>query len=607
MEKECAYCWAAFLAKSSVSLYCSGLCTNRAKYERKKQKAEVLTKQCVVCGESYTTINPKSICCSSSCKGIYVYEVGNEKRKKTIKEKYWVDNVFQSDVVKGKITKRMNELYWVDNASQSGVIKEKKKKTNKERFWVEWGFASKEVKEKIKQTNLKKRWVDHISKDPEIVKQRKQTSLERYWVEQPQQLEVVKEKQRSTMKERYWVEYTWQSPELYEKMLQSTEKRWGTRNINTVPEIRERARQTNQKKYGVDSPLQNKEIMDKIIKTNTEKYGVPYACLRHEYRAWSKTISSVNKKMQELLWGWELEFVVEDTAFDLKFWDTLIDINPYAYHNMDWHPFDRDVPLDKHLKKSEIAWRNGYNCIQIFDWDDMNKVASLLKKDKRKLYARELEVRNVSQKETRLFLEQYHLQWALKAVSLNFGLYHNDELIMITTWGKPRYNKKEQYELYRLCTKPEYIVVWGFEKLFKHFLENYDPTSIVSYCDLSKFNWEVYRKNWFKEKKNAPSIHYYNYVTEEHITNNLLVAMWFDRLIANKPAPKKIVLTKEIFRDGFTPVKWEDITIEKWEIIPAINSITPDKSTDNTKLMIAAHFCRVPDCGQSTFIRTKSP
>ena len=99
------------------------------------------------------------------------------------------------------------------------------------------------------------------------------------------------------------------------------------------------------------------------------------------------------------------------------------------------------------------------------------------------------------------------------------------------TFGKPRYNKKYEYELLRLCSHPDYIVVGGASKIFKHFIKNYNPKSIISYCDISKFSGEVYTSLGFTLLGNPrPSKHWYNEEFDKHITDNFLRQRGFDQL-----------------------------------------------------------------------------
>lgn len=134
------------------------------------------------------------------------------------------------------------------------------------------------------------------------------------------------------------------------------------------------------------------------------------------------------------------------------------------------------------------------------------------------------------------------------------------------TFGKPRYNKNYEWELLRLCTKSEYRIVGGAEKLFKHFVIKYKPESILSYCDNSKFNGNVYeRLGMEKYEDTSPNKHWYNIKEKIHITDNLLRQRGFDQLLGKQYG---------IFGKG----------------------------TSNEELMLQHGFVEVYDCGQDRFI-----
>ncbi|MBR6113476.1 MAG: hypothetical protein IKP79_03085, partial [Bacilli bacterium] len=141
------------------------------------------------------------------------------------------------------------------------------------------------------------------------------------------------------------------------------------------------------------------------------------------------------------------------------------------------------------------------------------------------------------------------------------GLFYKDELVSIMTFGKPRYNKKYQWELLRYCSS--YAVSGGSNKLFKYFIDNYDPKSIISYCDNSLFSGTVYKKLGFKllSEKANPSCHWVNR-QGNHITDNLLRQYGVDRLIGTRYG----------------------------------------RGTDNNQIMLDNGYVQVYDCGQLTFI-----
>ena len=132
--------------------------------------------------------------------------------------------------------------------------------------------------------------------------------------------------------------------------------------------------------------------------------------------------------------------------------------------------------------------------------------------------ARHCQIREVSTTEIKEFLNNYHFQNNIGA-KIKLGLYYKDELIQVMTFGKPRYNKNYEWELLRLCTKFSYKVIGGTEKLFKYFIDNYNPKSVISYCDLDKFTGNIYSRLGM-EKTLITSINYkwINLKTNEVLT-----------------------------------------------------------------------------------------
>lgn len=114
----------------------------------------------------------------------------------------------------------------------------------------------------------------------------------------------------------------------------------------------------------------------------------------------------------------------------------------------------------------------------------------------RKLRASKLDIREVTKYDESAFLNEYHYQKYIPS-KVCYGLYKDNELIELMSFGKPRYNRKYTWELLRLCTKKDYQVYGGASKLLKHFQENYSG-SIVSYCNRDKFDGGVYKALGFK-------------------------------------------------------------------------------------------------------------
>lgn len=341
-------------------------------------------------------------------------------------------------------------------------------------------------------------------------------------------------------------------------------------NIRKPKEL-ERAnyRKTMIEKYGVSNSWAAPEVKERIHDIILEKYGVDYACELPQAKEANKPfkISKINKEFSNKLTKLNIEHELEYMNFDVKIGNTLVEIDPSYTHNITikakFNNVEKEcISKDYHINKTNKANELGFNCIHIFDWDDEDKIINMFL-HKSILYARQCEVKEISLKETNDFLNLYHLQNGLMKQDICLGLFYNDNLVEVMTFGKPRYNKNYDYELLRLCTHKDYKVTGGTKKLFKYFLDNYKPNSIISYCDKSKFSGEVYTRLGFTLKGEAkPSRHWYNIKEEKHITDNLLRQRGFDQLFGTNYG----------------------------------------KGTSNDELMLEHNFVEVYDCGQSTYI-----
>lgn len=433
-----------------------------------------------------------------------------EQRKELLKEKYGVENTYQLDSSIEKIKQTKLEKYGDKNFNNN----KQQKQTMIDKYGVECGYNLLKVQDKIREKFGGMGYASNV-----IQEKIRQTNLDKYGVEYPIQNKDISSKANSKMKrtlqEKYGVTHNW-----------------------SIPEVRERTKNTVQ-----------------------DKYGVPYFCMKEEcYSKNGFTISKINQKFADLLKEnniqYEQEYHINNYSYDFKVDNILIEINPTYTHNSTnptWFHNSKKEPLDKnyHIEKTKLALENGYRCIHIWDWDNIDKIIEILK-PKEKIYARKCIIKEVPIEESDLFLNKYHLQNTCKGQAIKLGLYYNNELVEIMTFGKPRYNKKYEYELLRLCTCSNYIVIGGTEKLFKYFINNYKPKSIISYCDNSKFDGEVYRRLGFTLKDfGSPSKHWFN--GKRHITDNLLRQRGFDQLF-NANYGKGTSNEELIINEGFVEV-----------------------------------------------------
>lgn len=202
--------------------------------------------------------------------------------------------------------------------------------------------------------------------------------------------------------------------------------------------------------------------------------------------------------------------------------------------------FSKRKDIKYHVTKTNLCEQNSINLIQIFSssWNNKKEIwksviKNKLNKTENKIYARNCVIKEVSTHDKNIFLDINHLQGKEKSL-FKYGLYYNEELVSLITFGKSRYNKNYDWELIRFCNKLNTNVVGGFSKLLKYFRKLHSG-SIISYADRTYSNGTVYHKNGFKLVKiNKPNYYYVKKNSEILIHRSNFVKSKILKLV-NKP------------------------------------------------------------------------
>lgn len=533
---------------------------------------------CPICGKPMIWNTTRKVePCSKECK--------KENRRRLNLEKYGVEHPMQSKEVQANHRKSMLEKYGVESPLQSAELKEKAIQTNRERFGSDWSICNQDVKKKAEQTMIERYGAKTTLESAELKEKVQSTMVERYGATNAMMSEEIQDKVKSTNLERYGAENPMQNSQIAQKsvdkriekygsymsdeILAKCREHWkeslGVDNPSKCPEVIDKITATFLERYGVKRAVHVPEFRQKMIDSMISKYGQPYYHMTEEFKSSDHfRISQVNKKfasrLEELKIPYELEFPIGRKSYDIKVDDILIEINPTYTHNVIGNHWNKEGLLeDYHLNKSKIAQQNGYKCIHIFDWDDVDKVLNMLIPKKR-IYARKCSIYRLNTDVGDKFLQQYHLQGTCRGQLLYLGLVHEGELVQVMTFGRSRYDKKYDVELLRLCTKSNYIVVGGANKLFAFATQNYGLTNIISYCDLSKFSGDVYEKIGMKYVRSTPPQEVWS-KGQDKVTANLLRQRGYDQL----------------FKTNY------------------------GKGTNNEQLMLESGWLPVYDCGQNVY------
>jgi very-short-patch-repair endonuclease len=274
-------------------------------------------------------------------------------------------------------------------------------------------------------------------------------------------------------------------------------------------------KQTSMERWGVDNPMKSKEIQEKVRSTIVERYGVDHFSKTEEYKEKYRLTKQVRKKELSLvhvvsgltlflrdcgvkyiqkdrtvLGGKELDFLLPDHKL-------AIEVNGLYWHGEKYRGKDYNADKTARCRETNIAlihvWED--------DWAHRKEIVKSIIGNRigyssRRIYARSCEVREVSSKEARSFLDSNHIQ-GYASSQVRLGLYYDVMLVSLMTFGWRHTNSKRDMELIRFCNLMGTLVVGGASRLFSKFLSTCDADKIISYSDDSMFDGGLYEKLGF--------------------------------------------------------------------------------------------------------------
>ena len=175
-----------------------------------------------------------------------------------------------------------------------------------------------------------------------------------------------------------------------------------------------------------------------------------------------------------------------------------------------WHS-DKFKQKQYHFNKFKLCKDKNIRLISIFEHDWYNNrsyIESILQHifvKQEIIYARKCYISNIDYKTKSEFINKYHFYKDSQSSTISYGLYYNNELISVMSFGKLRGQNKlhsstTHYELTRFVTKKNITIIGGASKLFRHFIKDYNPEYVLCYSDNDFFNGETYNKLGFKLK-----------------------------------------------------------------------------------------------------------
>jgi hypothetical protein len=410
----------------------------------------------------------------------YDREAAKLKCKRTMLERYGVDNAFKMDDHSEKTKNALDKKYGQPTLKGIAEVNDKKQQTTMERYGVKHFTQSVEYKQKVVETNL-----------------------EKYGVEFAISSDTVKEKSAATMLARYGVDNYFKSKDHQATIIADRVEKLGYENIGQ--------RFLSPETYAIlQDPVLLKPYIEGVsyeaaaLALNTSAFTIATYVKKYNFLEYVKL--GVGSAVQDDIQKWLTDLgirvirncrtVIPPKEIDLWLPDFNLGIeyNGIYYHTEVSGKKDRNYHRNKFVECSN----RGIILIQICSvaYKTHKELVKSLILSKigisERIFARKCVVKSVSFADTKSFLSAHHLQDSSTTGKHRYGLYYNNELVQLMTFGKMRkslsgIDNVNEYELIRMATKQGCTIVGGASKLFNAFCKENNPTKVISYCDLRYF------------------------------------------------------------------------------------------------------------------------
>jgi len=404
-----------------------------------------------------------------------------ENYKKTMLERYGVQNGFEDKTIQERAKKTRAARYGTEHALQADTCKEKYRQTIRDKYddqSLEWGgYQVPEIREKIIATNRANFGVDFPFQSSEIQEKIKQTFIEKYGVDS-----IAK------------------CPEVQEKIRKSILKRFGIHHLS-LPEMRERIKQTSLERYGFVCSLQNEQVQEKSYETRIKNDSFKTSALEKEVREFVDSIVSceVTRNIRTIIAPYEIDIVIPDKKI-------AIEVNGLYWHSEAW------VDKNYHALKYKLCKEAGYRLVTIFEHEwygrktaVMGRLRAVLGSSKISIGARETEFSFANKEEANAFLNEYHVQGSTRFEHA-FKLTLGTEIVALMTFGRHHRQTSKELVLNRFCVRDNYNVKGAASKLLKN-ADIREP--LVSYSDNRWSDGDIYQQLKFHLDGQMPPDYFY--------------------------------------------------------------------------------------------------
>ena len=364
--------------------------------------------------------------------------------------------------------------------------------------------------------------------------------------------EEGKQHVREAMKEKYGVEHALLIPELRKQLMTDPSKydEWVAFESDPIAYLSQFAEKQSYAQLSARFGVSSSVVNDFVLKHHLEELvNYTLSNMEDEVVDILKRIDpnvKIKRHDRQTIKPNELDIMLPELG-------VAIECNPTSTHNSSKYfidPATKPMSIAYHQIKTDKCEQAGIFLFHIFGYEWIHRrtiiesmLRNLLKRPEGVVYARKCQVKEVSNAAAREFLSQNHRQGSASS-SVRLGLYYQDRLVSLMTFGKMRStigtgheDLADCWELVRFCSLINMSVVGGASKLFSHFVKSYAPQQVRSFSDRSHTRGLLYSTLGFNELRQSDP----NYVWVDYKTDKA-----YHRVNAQKKNLKKFLKDENI-------------------------------------------------------------
>jgi len=436
--------------------------------------------------------------------------------------------------------------YGVDWSSKADSVKDRVKQSNQQKYGVNYPMFDETIKHQIKQTTLKNHGVEYPFQSEAIRQRAKESFVKNHGYTNdmaiarkafsdqnndlnPFQVNVIQSKIKSTLIDKYGVDHPMKSLVFLTKSQNTLFKNHGRNNPAHINH--------NDQAYAL---LMDMESLKKELETNSltsisEKYKINKEVLYSYHDRYGFTIlkretkSRYEEEISSILDNLQIQYKRNYTQlcyprhvdFFIPSHDIAIEFNGLYWHS---EKSGSKMP-DYHATKTKQCMDRGVQLLTIFEdeWVSkhqiiVNHIKHLCGKTNSVVGARKISISNEKYTpELKEFVDQYHIQGKLDAVSQSYVGRHDGKIVAVLLLKKV---SGTTYDIARFCTDMANSYPGLFSKFLKYITTTLEITKFTTIADLRWSKGDVYLKTGFTIEKNLlPDYQYTDYITREHKFN----------------------------------------------------------------------------------------